>query len=171
MAEAGDITVNAQDSLNWLASFGERIEAAAMRGFVRAGRDVLKHAKRNAPRSPTKAQIIKTLKRKKTTDRNPTPGGLEKSITVFVDTHSVSVGIPSGKNVDAYAVRIHDEKYIKWLHRGPGTVAKGERADEKFIARAVEDRQAATNTVVDEEINKELAKDETNGQQTNLPQQ
>ena len=170
MAEAGDITVNAQDSLNWLASFGERIEAAAMRGFVRAGRDVLKHAKRNAPRSPTKAQIVKTLKRKKSTDRNPTPGGLEKSITLFVDPHSVSVGIPSGKNVDGYAVRIHDEKFITWRKRGPGTVAKGDRADEKFIARAVEDRQDKTNLVVDEEINKELAKeDNTNGQATNMP--
>lgn len=170
MPEAGDITVNAQESLNWLKSFGEHIEAAAMRGFVRAGRDVLKHAKRNAPRSPTKGQIIKTLKRKKTTDRNPTPGGLEKSITVFVDPHSVSVGIPSGKNVDDYAERIHDEKYITWRNRGPGTVAKGNRADEKFIARAVDDRQSATNTVVDEEINKELAKEEQeHGQSTDMP--
>lgn len=38
---------------------------------------------------------------------------------------------PGGK----YALRIHDEKGKAWRRRGPGTVAKGARADDKFILR------------------------------------
>lgn len=37
-----------------------------------------------------------------------------------------------------YAKRIHDEKGKTWRKRGPGTVAKGARADDKYIQRAVQ---------------------------------
>jgi hypothetical protein len=53
-----------------------------------------------------------------------------------------------------YAKRIHDEKGKAWSKRGPGTVIKGPRADDKFIVRAINDNA----NMVGEKIAAELRK-------------
>ena len=110
----------------------------------------------NAPRSPTNKILSKTLKRKKRTARRTLPGGLEKSIAYEADGRTCSVFVAANSFADKYAHRIHDEKGVTWRNRGPGTVAKGTRADEKFIARAVRDNVGKFRAILADELNKAL---------------
>ena len=68
-----------------------------------------------------------------------TPGDLENSIQCESDAEHAAVFVASNAPAGAYAEIIHDKKGVKWHERGPGTQAKGERADEKFIERAQPD--------------------------------
>lgn len=106
----------------------------------------MRESKANAPRSPTVKQVSATLVRKKRTARRMMPGGLEKSISKSVECtqggdFEAHIFVPSNSAAGKYAVYIHDKKNIKWFKRGAGTQAKGARADEKFIARAVADNR------------------------------
>lgn len=64
------------------------------------------------------------------------PGGLERSIKFQSGADSVEVYVASNAEAGEYAHIIHDMKGQKWHERGPGTQAKGEQADDKFIERA-----------------------------------
>lgn len=64
------------------------------------------------------------------------PGGLERSIQFEHDAEHAAVFVASNAEAGEYAGIIHDKKGVKWHNRGPGTQAKGERADDKFIERA-----------------------------------
>lgn len=138
---------------------------AARSALVGCGRLAQREAKRNAPKSPTNKILSSTLKRKKRTAQKMHPGGLEKSIdfdmpdgmtaSVFVAQNSFCVNKKSGFN---YAKRIHDEKGITWRNRGPGTVAKGARADEKFIERAIRENGDRFQKIFDDELRKALPK-------------
>ena len=64
------------------------------------------------------------------------PGGLVKSIECESDENHIEVFVASNSDAGEYAQIIHDLKGVKWHERGPGTQAKGDRADEKFIERA-----------------------------------
>lgn len=70
------------------------------------------------------------------------PGGLERSIQWRLrgKGYSIDAEVYVAANAEAgkYAKRIHDEKGKTWRKRGPGTVAKGPRADDKYIQRAVQ---------------------------------
>ena len=112
----------------------------------RIGLHAMREAKGNAPRSPTVRQISATLVRKRRTKRRSVAGGLEKSITHTVEfggqgQHELEahIFVPKNSAAGAYANYIHNMKGKKWFKRGVGTVAKGARADEKFIYRAVHD--------------------------------
>lgn len=114
------------------------------RALARCGLIAVREAKANAPRSPTNKILSATFKRKKRTSRKMMPGGLEKSIFFEVKPYGVkdyvaSVFVPSNSFAAKYAKRIHDDKGRTWQKRGPGTEAKGARADEKFIERAIKD--------------------------------
>ncbi len=141
-----------------LSRFPERLAAARARAGARIGPHCVREAKANAPRSPTKAQRSKTLKRKRTTSRRRFfPGGLEKSIEcATLPNGDVSVFVAKNSYAGAYARRIHDEKGVSWSRRGAGTVAKGRRADEKFIARAVDDNAERYKKVYEQEFQREL---------------
>lgn len=67
------------------------------------------------------------------------PGGLEMSIQFESDGEKVEVYVASNAEAGEYAHIIHDMKGVKWHERGPGTQAKGDRADDKFIERAQPD--------------------------------
>ena len=69
-------------------------------------------------------------------DTDKVPGGLERSIECLYGADHAEVFVASNAEAGEYAEIIHDEKGKKWKDRGPGTQAKGERADEKFIERA-----------------------------------
>lgn len=106
--------------------------------------DCMREAKKNAPVSPTVSQYNKTLVRKRRTRRRFVGGGLEKSISRSVEFSpkgqiEAHIFVPRNSAAGAYADYIHNKKNIKWFKRGIGTVAKGVRADEKFIERAVND--------------------------------
>lgn len=112
----------------------------------------------NAPKSPTNEIHSSTFKRKKRTARQMRPGGLERSIQYESDASHCSVFVASNSEAGAYARRIHDEKGITWRNRGPGTVYKGARADEKFIERAIRDNLPKIQACLDDELRKALPK-------------
>ncbi len=74
---------------------------------------------------------------KNLTRSHDTPGALTNSIQAEFDPEHMAVFVPSNSEAGEYAEIIHDEKGVKWKERGPGTQAKGEQADEKFIERAM----------------------------------
>jgi len=141
---------------------------AAARGIDRAVRIIHREAVRNAPRSPTQAQKDALLKnpkkakarrgktRKARATTRAKPGGLERSIETKIDAQKMEASIYVAANSEGgrYAKRIHDEKGKSWGKRGPGTVIKGPRADDKFIARAIADNA----NMVGEKIAAELRK-------------
>ena len=141
-----------------LSRFPERLAAARSRAGARVGLHCVREAKANAPRSPTKAQHSKTLKRKRITSRRQFfPGGLEKSIACeTLPNGDVSVFVAKNSFAGEYARYIHDEKGVRWFKRGAGTVAKGSRADEKFIERAVNDNAEKYRRVYEQEFQREL---------------
>lgn len=129
-----------------------RLNEATSTVFRRIGLHCQREAKKNAPRSPTRKQINATLVRKKRTSRQTFPGGLEKSIEYDYSQEGiesqVSVFVPENSPAGKYAKRIHDEKGSSWHKRGVGTQAKGARADDKFIERAVKDNQEHYQTML-----------------------
>ena len=45
---------------------------------------------------------------------------------------------------------------MTWRNRGPGTVAKGDRADDKFIERAIRDNEGAFLEILTDEFRKAI---------------
>ena len=138
----------------------DNFRAAVSRAVGRGARLVQSEAVLNAPKSPTKEQYEQTLKRKKHSDRRKgfDPGGLERSIRVdrSADGMEATVFVAQNAEAGAYAVRIHDEKNVTWFRRGVGTQAKGARADEKFIERAMEENEQRIAGFIDKAIETEL---------------
>ena len=132
--------------------------AASRRAMVKCGMLAVREAKANSPKSPTMKQVSATLKRKKRTARRMLPGGLEKSIEYEATDRGCSVFVASNSMAGKYAKRIHDEKGVTWRNRGPGTIAKGSRADDKFIERAIRDNADNFGRIVDDELRKALPK-------------
>ena len=158
---AGGVEIRGLDELTRaLTRFPERLSAARSRAGARVGLHCVREAKANAPRSPTKAQHSKTLKRKRITARRQFfPGGLEKSIECeTLANGDVSVFVAKNSFAADYARYIHDEKGVRWFKRGAGTVAKGSRADEKFIERAVNDNAERYRRVYEQEMQREIAR-------------
>ena len=87
-------------------------------------------------------QELGKARRKAGSHSRHAPGGLERSIQwrLIGKGFSLDAEIYVAANAQAgkYAKRIHDEKGKTWRKRGPGTVAKGARADDKYILRAVQ---------------------------------
>lgn len=137
-------------ALSRLANLGGNID----RALTRCGRIAVRESKANAPRSPTNAILSATLKRKRRTARRTFPGGLEKSIAFEVANGRCAVFVAANSFAGKYARRIHDEKGVSWFNRGPGTVAKGSRADDKFIERAVRDNADDFLRIIKSEIGK-----------------
>ena len=156
---ANDVHINGVSFvLGQLAHLPKAHNLVIARSLARIGQRVRDEAKRNAPRSPTMAQLSATLKRKKRTARRTTPGGLEKSIEYEVKGGTCSVFVASNSYAGKYAKRIHDEKGKSWHKRGPGTIAKGSRADDKFVERAIRDNQDKFLDVFKSELRKALPK-------------
>lgn len=153
----------------FVREIGNKATRAMLLTIQDATREAHREAIANAPRSPTQAQLGKAMKakyvakhgssrgfskhksaamarRKPNSHSRPAPGGLEKSIKYkIIGTKEPDGMIYVARNAPAgkYAARIHDEKGKTWRKRGLGTVAKGARADDKYILRAIE-KVAAT---------------------------
>ena len=154
---AGDIQgLDAVDAaIRNLSKVAPQAARAALRD---TGQMLVHEAFLNAPKSPTMKKHSATLKRKKRTARRMLPGGLEKSIEFEATETGCSVFVASNSQAGRYARRIHDEKGVTWRNRGPGTIAKGARADEKFIERAIKDNVQNFGLIVDDELRKALPK-------------
>lgn len=139
-----------------IAHLPNLVSGALRNSYDRIGKLVHPVAKVYAPRSPTMGQLSKTLKRKRRTSSRRKPGNLEKSIAyeVLPGNAGCSVFVASNSLAGEYARRIHDEKGKTWWKRGPGTVAKGPQADEKFVERAIRDREPKFLTIIKSEIRK-----------------
>ncbi len=68
------------------------------------------------------------------------------------DENHAAIGVPSNSGAGKYAKKIHDEKGDTWEERGIGTEAKGDHADHKFIARAIQDRTDDIVKIFENEI-------------------
>lgn len=150
----------------------ELILSGAKAGVTRVAMLARRESVRNAPRSPTQAQKdagkkINRQKRRKLRKANshsrPKPGGLERSIKMESNiaarklSHlSASIFVPANAEAAKYARFIHDEKGKKWRRRGKGTIAKGSRADEKFIARALFENSKKFQEMIASEIARSL---------------
>jgi len=146
----------ALQTLNRVAKDGP---AASLRALRAIGILVQREAKKNAPKSPSASLLNKARKTKgrrgwkkgkdgrlfkiakDRTVYRPSPGGLERSIEREVTSDSARIFVASNSAAGKYAGRIHDAKGKSWRNRGPGTIAKGARADDKFIKRAIVDNE------------------------------
>ena len=144
-----------------LARLNRQIAERRDRALRRATLLVHRESILNAPRSPTSAQLFRLRKTRGKTRRNPgahsrpKPGGLRRSIEFDVKPKFGEVYVALNSEAGKYAVRIHDERYITWTNRGPGTVALGERARELFIERAVNDNRGEIDRIMENAL-KEL---------------
>lgn len=134
-----------------LAVSTKRVQAAFESSKLGVMRDIAKVTKKtasvdNAPISPTQTVINRRRKTRRKTTRKTTavsrtiPGGLMRSITTKADSEEAIIFVPQNSEAGKYASKIHDLKNKPggWKNRGPGTVAKGPEADEKFISRAID---------------------------------
>lgn len=160
-----EITVeieNADKLCALVSRYGRQVSQAVGRGMRRIANMVAKRAFDYAPKSPTRTIASATLKVQRRSKSQRTPGGLEKSIRAEVNitggNTEASVFIASTAPAGKYAKRIHDEKGVTWWRRGPGTIAKGDQADHKFIERAIKDTQSVFVPIMESEIRKELGK-------------
>lgn len=166
MAIAMDVIVTGtEELLAALDKLPATARAAAVRGITRATTLVWRESVKNAPRSPTAAQKARftrktrrdtSARRKATAHTRAKPGGLERSISMDVNASAIEGAVFVARNAEAgkYAKRIHDEKGSSWQNRGPGTIAKGPRADELFISRALEDNRPKIDAIMAEEMRK-----------------
>lgn len=146
------------------AAIGQNINRALWECGMLAQRESVK----NAPRSPKATEVRASRKaacaskgkkptknqkaawasrRNPRSTTRPKPGGLERSIKMQVQQKqnwgdsAACIYVGSDAEAAKYAVTIHDEKGKTWRNRGIGTIAKGARADDKFIERAITDNE------------------------------
>jgi hypothetical protein len=135
-------------------------DRALPRAMLKCGMIAKREAIRNAPRSPTqsaKNNLHKTSRRRPADPRSTgraKPGGLERAISMTSGSDNAEVFVATNSEAGKYAYRIHEEKGITWHERGPGTIAKGGRADEKFISRALADNAAVFLRIIKTEFEK-----------------
>ena len=146
------------DSIRALA---RKSYAASQKALKRASLRVQRTAIDYSPRSPTQSQrrgaLNKTKRRRKGKAGAFTramPGGLEKSIESRVEGLNAYVYVAANAPGGKYAAKIHDEKGKTWSKRGPGTIAKGTKADDKFIARAISDEEQNIIKIIESEHRK-----------------
>lgn len=154
-----DIT-GASEIANSIRALARKSYAASQKALKRASLRVQRTAIDYSPRSPTQSQrraLNKTKRRRRGKAGAFTramPGGLEKSIESRVEGLNAYVYVAANAPGGKYAAKIHDEKGKTWKKRGPGTVAKGAKADEKFISRAINDEQQNIVRILEDEHRK-----------------
>ena len=149
--------IDAEIALLRASAAGVR-DRALPRALRRCGELAKREAIRNAPRSPTQSLINNTRITGRRRAANPRstnrakPGGLERSISLAVNPDNAEVFIATNSEAGKYAFRIHEEKGISWHERGPGTITKGVRADDKFIERAVFENERQFGRIITTEV-------------------
>lgn len=137
-------------------------EKSCRTALTRMGRLAQREAKANAPKSPTQALLNSLRKtnrkvtRKARASSRPSPGGLIRAIAMKASGEEAAILVESNSEAGRYAYRIHELKNKPggWRKRGPGTIQRGTRADEKFIERAIADNEAQFFTILKDEQRK-----------------
>jgi hypothetical protein len=145
------------------------MEQARKRAHYRIAVRVHAQARRNAPISPNQEQKDKLKKtkrkgkkKKKDATSRAKPTGLTNSIEFAHNAKQAEIFLPSNAPAGkGYGYIIHEEKGKTWHKRGPGTVAKGPQADDKFIERAVmkADKEGSIRRIYASEVAKGLKPD------------
>jgi hypothetical protein len=125
------------------------MSAARIRGIAKAQRT----RKARAAVREVQQNRAGTAKRSRTIRA---PGGLERSISYRADAQVCSIYCASNSEAGLYARRIHDEKGKTWFKRGIGTRAKGPKADDKFLLRAIADSNEEVLVIVRDVSDKAL---------------
>jgi hypothetical protein len=147
----------ALETLNRVAKDGPKATQRALSAIAIL---VQREAIKNAPRSPMRKQLNRLRKTRRKVTRKaratsrPSPGGLERSIERHATSDAAYIFVASNSNAGKYAARIHDEKGSTWHNRGIGTQAKGSRADDKFIHRAIVDNEGKILEIIKAEHGK-----------------
>ncbi len=162
---------NSAEMKEWLKKKQYNLTKGMERTYYRIGALVKDTAVKYAPKSPTNkerrarsnataAQWKAARKRRspRSTSREM-PGGLMRSISFRATPDFAEVFVAANSEAGKYAFTIHELKGKAWSKRGPGTVAKGSKADDKFITRAIEDRKPDIAKITKAAISAELQKD------------
>lgn len=170
---------NSAEVKRWLDQVRAETVRGAANGMRRIAGMVQKVAVEYAPKGPTQAELDRLRKaewklrgkspsgaqkaawkasRKANSHSRPAPGGLMRSIGAKSDATNATIFVATNSEAGKYAFRIHEEKGKKWKNRGPGTIAKGSKADEKFITRAIDDTHQKQVAILRDELNKAIAK-------------
>jgi hypothetical protein len=174
------MTDNADEIKRWLNKVRDDVgKVHAARAMYRIGQLVSTTARTYAPKGPTQAELERLRKaewklrgkkpsgaqkkawkasRNPRATSRPKPGGLTRSIGMTWDNTNATIFVATNSEAGKYAFRIHEEKGKTWKNRGPGTVAKGPKADEKFITRAIADTQGKQLAILKNELEKAIAK-------------
>lgn len=117
-----------------------------------------RHAQEGAgkkPRTPAQEAADKGRRKANATSRAK-PGGLERAVSMKATKDDAEIFVATNSEAGKYAWRIHEEKGKAWKHRGPGTVLKGAKADDKFIWRAMVDNEAKLETIARDQVEKAI---------------
>lgn len=87
-----------------------------------------------------------------TTGKVHTPGGLMRSIAARSNSDMAEIFVAMNSEAGKYAYGIHELKGITWRNRGVGTILKGPKADDKFITRAVADRETDIINIITDQL-------------------
>lgn len=167
MGLTADIT-NAHEVIRGLRLAEHQIEAHLGRMMYRIGAAVKDTAVKYAPKSPTQAEKRKAstataaqwkaakARRNARSTTRAAPGGLMRSIAFKSDRNSAEIFVAANSEAGKYAFAIHELKGVTWHNRGVGTVAKGAKADEKFIERAIADKEDAIRAIAEDQMNKAI---------------
>lgn len=136
-----------EEALQTLRNVAKDAQKATGRALRAISLLAQREAKRNAPRSPNRSTLNRLRKTRRPTRRSaratsrPNPGGLIRSIEAEVRGEDAAIFVAANSEAGKYAFRIHElkNKPRGWRRRGPGTVLRGSRADEKFLERAIAD--------------------------------
>jgi hypothetical protein len=126
------------------------------RALFRCGALCKRTSKQYAPISPSQA-MLKTkpgFGSKGGGKGRALPGGLRSSIEFQSNSTQAEIYVAANSPAGRYAKRIHDEKGKTWFNRGPGTIAAGPQADEKFIQRAIEDKKDDMALIFSDQLQK-----------------
>ena len=138
MAEAFDIKIDYKD----LQRLARKLDRASKNGDAR-----LKRAHfRMATLVKGEAELNAPLKE----------STLQNSIQMVATVDAAEIFVPRNSLAGAYAVRIHDERYVTWKNLGSKTKTKGARAREKFITRAISDNESDLAAIIRAEGKKAL---------------
>lgn len=135
---------------------GQEVERKGTRAMYRIGTLVKDTAQKYAPISPSmsqmasirrgsKAQLAAAKKRRKASaTTRAKPGTLQNAIQMAHAKDRAEIFVPSNSGAGKYAFRIHEEGPNgtgAWANYGIGTLMKGNGAGDKFIKRAIDDKE------------------------------
>lgn len=142
------------------SDFEPEVDKAIGNGMNRIAKIAQRASINNALISPNQQVLDKGRKSRVKRKRNPratsrpAPGGLERSIERQVTGTEAIVFVAANSFAGKYAKKMHDGKGSSWKKPGPGSQAKGSRADEKFISRAIVENEGNFTNILEDELGK-----------------